>query len=256
MVRRVASSPRTVEREEERGVNMRTLVIASAASASAAAITSQLWIRGTWIAAAVTPVLVAIVSELLHRPTEKIAQKMTSDSPALPASLARGEPEPAEPARTEPPDRTAPQPATGPAGPVRVYRQPPARPSKRRIAWGVALGTAAIAFVIGVVALTATELIAGESIGRSDSRTTLGVGGTSTKDRNTEEKERAPADTTERTTPDRDSQQDRTQPTAPEETTTEPSTTPEEETTPQQQTSPEQPAPRSQSPAGEPQASP
>src|ERR671914_96229 len=69
----MASSPRDVEREEERRVNLRTLTIASAASAAAAAVTSQLWIAGTWIAAALTPALVALISEALHRPTERVA---------------------------------------------------------------------------------------------------------------------------------------------------------------------------------------
>ena len=77
----MASPPRT--REEERRLNARTLAIASAASASAAAVTSQLWIAGTWIAAAVTPLIVALVSELLHRPTERLARAVTSDRPAL-----------------------------------------------------------------------------------------------------------------------------------------------------------------------------
>jgi hypothetical protein len=45
---------RSAEREEERRLNTRTLTIASVASASAAAVTSQLWIAGTWLAAAVT----------------------------------------------------------------------------------------------------------------------------------------------------------------------------------------------------------
>ena len=44
----------SAEREEERRLNTRTLTIASVASASAAAVTSQLWIAGTWIAAALT----------------------------------------------------------------------------------------------------------------------------------------------------------------------------------------------------------
>ena len=74
---------RSAEREEERRLNTRTLTIASVASASAAAVTSQLWIAGTWAAAAITPVLVALLSEALHRPTERIARRMTSDQPAL-----------------------------------------------------------------------------------------------------------------------------------------------------------------------------
>ena len=79
----MASSPRS-EREEERRHNIRTLLIASAASATAAAVTSQLWIRGTWIAAALTPVMVALVSELLNRPAERIARVWTAERPALP----------------------------------------------------------------------------------------------------------------------------------------------------------------------------
>ena len=76
----MASSPRSDrEREEERRLNMRTLTIASVASASAAAVTSQLWIAGTWIAAALTPVLVALISEAMHRPTERIARAWTTE---------------------------------------------------------------------------------------------------------------------------------------------------------------------------------
>ena len=73
---------RSAEREEERRLNTRTLTIASVASASAAAVTSQLWIAGTWVAAALTPVLVTLLSEALHRPTERIARAWTSDRPA------------------------------------------------------------------------------------------------------------------------------------------------------------------------------
>src|SRR5688572_23887527 len=77
------ASPSRSEREEQRRLNMRTVVIASAASATAAAVTSQLWIAGTWIAAAATPVIVTLVSEALHRPTEKIARAWTSERPGL-----------------------------------------------------------------------------------------------------------------------------------------------------------------------------
>ncbi|MBD0281942.1 MAG: hypothetical protein ICV69_07070 [Thermoleophilaceae bacterium] len=223
----MASSPRS-EREEERRLNLRTLVIASTASATAAAVTSQLWIAGTWIAAAVTPVLVTVVSELLERPTDKLARAWTSDRPALEDPAAPGGPvrvpRPAEAARerraepprtararpeshvtdrrTEPvsePDRSAPRPGT--AGPVRVYRQPGGRPRRRRIAYGAVAATAAIAFVIGVVAFTATELIAGEPIGKAGGRTTIGIGGGGgggKKQPDADEEQRAPADQRER----------------------------------------------------------
>ena len=162
----MASPPRTPEREEERRLNMRTLVIASAASASAAAVTSQLWIAGTWLAAAITPVMVALVSEVLHRPTEKIARAWTSDRPR--EALSR-RPVDAPPAPRSPSERTA-----GEGPPVRIYRQPSAAPPRRgKIAIGVVAATAALAFGIAVVTITVGELIAGESIGKGDRRTTF-----------------------------------------------------------------------------------
>jgi hypothetical protein len=151
------------EREEERRLNMRTLVIASVASAAAAAVTSQLWIHGTWLAAALTPALVALISEAMHRPTERLARTWTRDRPA-PLSY---DPQPRRAER-------APLPAAGAqgAGPVRVYRQPPPR-APRRLALGVVAATAAIAFVIAVVVLTAGDLISGGSIGKGSGSTTF-----------------------------------------------------------------------------------
>src|SRR5918994_1220805 len=157
----MASSPRDVEREEERRLNMRTLTIASAASAAAAAVTSQLWIAGTWIAAALTPVLVALISEALNRPTERVARARTTRRPVAPGSHAAPTPRIAEP---EP-------------GSIRVYRQPGLRPSRRRIALGVVAATGALAFVIGTVALTTVDLVSGGSVGKNSGRTTLLGGG-------------------------------------------------------------------------------
>ncbi len=169
----MASPPRTREREEERQrrLNARTLVIASAASASAAAVTSQLWIAGTWIAAAITPVLVALVSELLHRPSERIARALTSDQPALVLDDAAE-----RPAEATHPDPDAPPPQWTGAGPVRVYRQPPQTPVRPRIALGVVFATAAIALAVAVVVITVPELIAGQSLGKGDNATTFGGG--------------------------------------------------------------------------------
>ena len=86
----MASPPRTREREEERRAsNARTLAIASCASAAAAAVTSQLWIAGTWIAAAVTPVLVA-AGERAAAPAER------AHRPRAHERRARPRPRPAE----------------------------------------------------------------------------------------------------------------------------------------------------------------
>ncbi len=217
----MASTPRTPEREEERRLNVRTLVIASAASASAAAVTSQLWIAGTWLAAAVTPVLVTLLSEALHRPTEKLARAWTSDR----ATVRPAERVPADaPSRSLPPAR----PSNGSDPPVRIYRQPSSRAPERsgRIAIRVVAVTAALAFAIAVVTITAGELIAGDSIGGGEQRTTFGLGGTKKSDRDRQQEETTPTgEDRAPTTPDR----------------TEPETTPEP--TPAKPTQPSEPPP-------------
>jgi outer membrane biosynthesis protein TonB len=103
----------------------------------------------------------------------------------------------------------------------------PAR-RRRKIAFGAVFGTAALAFVIAVAALTLPELVAGESVGRNDGRTTFFGGNKSGNDRS---KEQAPQDTTEEeqpTTPEEEQQ-----PTTPEEETTPAEPPPEEETAPE-----------------------
>jgi hypothetical protein len=299
----MSSHSRTAEREEERRLNLRTLVIASAASAAAALLTSQLWIAGTWIAAAMTPVIVSLVSEMLNRPTERIARSFTGDRGSLAAAAGAGRP---AGAGADPlPDRAPMEPSAG-AGqarpprdlgseaPIRVYRAGEATPRKsrraarvaagggrsggtpgigagaadrgpgarepvlgapgmppagrgtatrrRQIAFGAVFGTAAIAFVIAVAALTLPELVAGGSVGKNDGRTTL-FGGKKSDNGN---KEQAPQNTTEEEQTAPEEQQQR-QPTTPEEETTpapEEEPAPTEETTPQEAPAPGEPVPQ------------
>jgi hypothetical protein len=165
----VTSQSRLREREEERRLNIRTLVIASVASATAAVLVSQVWAAGTWMAAAVTPVIVALVSELLHRPTEAIAEKVSVQRTRVAPRAAPevGAREPAEP-------------------PGRIYRAQgrrrlgqggPKRRTRRKIALGVVAVTALLAFAITAIAITGTELVTGGSIGKGDRDTTLFGGG-------------------------------------------------------------------------------
>jgi hypothetical protein len=236
----MASPSRSAEREEERRLNLRTLVIASAASATAALITSRLWIAGTWIAAAMTPVLVALVSELLHRPTERIVRGRTTDRSALPPSAARQR-------EVRPPER--PLPGPGEATPVRIYRSGASTPrpaaGRRKVAFGVVFGTAALAFVIAILAITVPELLAGGSIGKNDGRTTLFSG--SKKDRG-DRNATTPQDTTteEQQQPDRERQPTTTedQPeTTPDGETTTTETVPAPQTAPPTETTPTTPTP-------------
>ncbi|MBA2629743.1 MAG: hypothetical protein H0U84_01800 [Thermoleophilaceae bacterium] len=101
---------------------------------------------------------------------------------------------------------------------MRVYRQPRSGPVRPRLAVGVIAATTAIAVVVAAVVLTVPELIAGQSIGRSDSATSLFGGPARNKKPATGERDEAPAPVrTEETSP-------------PEQTAT--ATTPEPETSP------------------------
>jgi hypothetical protein len=187
---------RSAEREEERRLNTRTLTIASVASASAAAVTSQLWIAGTWLAAAVTPVLVALLSEALHRPTERIARAWTSDQAALGKRTERPR-EAVAPPHGDPLQAASAGPApSDTAGPVRVYRQPSARAPRRRLALGAVAATAAIAFVVAVVALTAGDLLSGGSIGKGGERLTFFGGGGKQQQHEQQKQDATPQQTT------------------------------------------------------------
>jgi hypothetical protein len=201
-------------REEESRLQVRTLIIASAASLAAALVTSRFWVAGTPIAAALTPVIVAIVSEMLHRPTEAIARRVTTERTALlPEAMGAGPPEPDGEAARGPAARDVES-----ASQVRVYR-----PERRRT-WGrihpkLVVLTAVLAFAIAAAVLTLPELIAGQSLGKGDRNTTL-FGGRDRDDREAEEP--APQQTT------------------PEEQTQE---TPTTETEPQEETQPEEEPP-------------
>jgi hypothetical protein len=169
----MSSPTRMREREEERRLSIRTLAIASVASAAAAIITSRFWIAGTPVAAAITPVIVALVSELLHRPSAAIAQRRTTERTSiLPEAAGAAPPPPAEADRLPP--RAPAEPGSRPGPPVTVYRRQPQRGrSRRKVALGVVVTTAVLAFAIAAAALTIPELIGGGSIGKGNRDTTL-----------------------------------------------------------------------------------
>lgn len=151
------SSQARDSRAEERRLSVRTLAIASASSAIAAIVTSRLWAAGTPIAAAMTPVLVTLLSEMLHRPTAKIAERFTVETDALPEAMGSGPP-PTD-VEDEDPQPMREQPLRDES--VSVYRSGVRKPT---LPWKLIAATAALAFVIGVGVLTLPQLIAGESL--------------------------------------------------------------------------------------------
>lgn len=123
------------DRHDGGGISVVTLVIAAAASASAAFVVSRVWGSGTLIGAAVTPIIVAVVTELLRRPATRL--------PDL---------------RTPPPPTGGRSPAGSAEPPVHVYR---AAPAARH--WRIVALTALAAFVIGVSLYVVLDRVAGGS---------------------------------------------------------------------------------------------
>jgi hypothetical protein len=183
------------------GLSLRTLGIASAASLTAAMVTSRLFPPGTIYASAMTPVIVAAVSETLNRPANPVSElrrqrrTMVGEARMLETARVRGD----EPS----PLRGAPEFAqgddaaqefetngTGGAAPIRIQGR--RRLSRRVLHPKVWLVTGLAAFLIAVATLTLPELIFGGAA-TTTHRTTFFGGGSSASSKK--------QDTTTTTTP-------------------------------------------------------
>ena len=162
------------------GLSVSTLMIASLSSLAAAVVVSRLWGGGTLIGAAMTPVIVALVSEGLNRPAKAIGTvpkaigtvRQTRGGGYDPvaegrAGLREGDFDGAG---------TPPVPAAA-AAQISVHRASTTRqgfslrmPRPRVLA---AIGTGLVAFLIAAVFLTSSELVLGKSVTSSSHRTTL-----------------------------------------------------------------------------------
>ena len=158
---------------------------------------SKFWAGGTVFAAAMTPVVVAIVKELLERPMQsevvrRSASRVTDVATARRA-IAGG-----AAARTESERRRSPATGTLPHPPSTngnghggdevtqgdVLLSHPRRTYGsgggsrwRRVHFRVAIVTGLLAFVIAALVLTVPELVFGGSVGSSDRSTTIFGGG-------------------------------------------------------------------------------
>jgi hypothetical protein len=186
------------------GLSLFTLVIAAIASACTALVVREIWGPGTIFGAAMSPVLVALISEALRKPQKHVARVApTLREKAMPlGTLGRpGEehgPEPRgagatdsdsletrEPLQPEDPDAppdaepgTPDQPTRGddPFGLREPERRLPGADLLRR-RWKLAVATGLLAFAIAATVLTAAELAAGGSAA-GDGRTTVFGGAT------------------------------------------------------------------------------
>jgi hypothetical protein len=151
------------------GLSLATLLISSLAAVAAAIIVPMFWERGSLFATAVTPIVVAIVSEVLNRPAKVIqtAAPRVTRRTATGAAVRNRTPSGVG-ARGDGPEQAPPR-----ADPFGLYaaERPRRRPLK------IAIATGLLAFVIGAGVVTASELaVFKHSIGQP-SRSTGLLGG-------------------------------------------------------------------------------
>jgi hypothetical protein len=163
------------EKRTQGGLSVKTLLIAGVASATAAIVIPMLWRPGTVFAAAMTPIVVALVSETLRRPVETVSSVRVRRTARGTALLDPPPAEPFDPLAPPSAEELAvlPEAATAPRAEHR-------RPLTGR-QWKVALITGLAAFAIVAVLFTGTELLAGAPVAGESGRTTF-FGGSSNSD--------------------------------------------------------------------------
>ena len=209
--------------EKSEGLSAQTLAIASLASLAAAIVVHKIWQGGAIVGAAVTPVIVAVVSEALRKPAQVIQTTRTART--------RG----AAPRDPGLPPATHARPSEDRFG-IWEAERPPLRERLNRTHLKVAIATGLVAFAIVAFFLTGAELVFGGA--DSGDKFRIVPGTQEKRDRDTEKKQPAETEPT-------DEEQSQTAPQgtvtvttpAPEEqtpTTTAPATTPPAATTPQE----------------------
>jgi hypothetical protein len=148
--------------ERRGGISLQTLGVASAASAAASFAASHLWGPGTVASAALTPVVVALVSEFLRRPVNRVS---VTAQRVVPIAQRPADPRHGPPAPQQPPPPTAEWSAIS-------YGDAP-RPAPWRPRWRLVLLTGLLAFAIVVGFYTVPDLLVGHSITGGGGATTF-----------------------------------------------------------------------------------
>lgn len=163
-------------------ISVQTLIIASVASAAASFLASRLWGGGTLVSAALTPIVVALVSEFLRRPVRTVAQTAKKvpavyslpahkSTTAAPQDTTQDDPD--EPAPAAVPDAAQSQARGRPGGLAQTTWRP---------RWRLVFATGLLAFAIVVVVFTVPELVAGRSVtGNGEPTTFFGSSTSATK---------------------------------------------------------------------------
>jgi hypothetical protein len=155
------------DKRTQGGLSAKTLLIAGAASAVAAFVIPMLWRPGTVFAAAMTPIIVALVTEMLRRPVETVSSVRVRRTARGTAILDPPPEEPFDPLAPPSAEELAVLPERTP--PPAVHRR---RPLSAR-QWKAALATGMVAFAGVAAVLTASELVAGDAVSGGSARTTF-----------------------------------------------------------------------------------
>jgi hypothetical protein len=161
-----------MSREQSGGLSVTTLLIASGSAAAAAVIIPLFWERGSLVAAAITPIIVALTSEGLKKPVEKVQTvgvwRRTPQGTAVRQPEGRDfDPLDPEEERYE----VDPEQTDDPFG----LREPERGGFFTRKRVMLALVTGLLAFAIAAVVVTASELaIFGDSVSRPNRTTFFG----------------------------------------------------------------------------------
>jgi hypothetical protein len=148
--------------EKRTGISIQTLVISALAAVAAAVVVPMIWERGTLVATAMTPVIVALVSEALSKPATRItaATKTVTRRSATGAAVRDPDFDPLPPGERDVQVRED--------DPFGLRSRPPVRHH-----WKLALATGAAAFAIAVVGLTMSELVLGGPATKEGGNTTF-----------------------------------------------------------------------------------
>lgn len=154
----MSTSTQRSEPRRQSNIDLTTLLIAAAASAFTAWVTSTFWQGGTLLTAAISPVIVTIVREMLAKPADKlktttrlVRDRATGRTEAIEVPVEDDE-------RGEAPGVPEIGTPTQEHGDVRIYGR-----SRRR--WTVAIVTGLLAFAVAAIAFTIPELVSGSSLG-------------------------------------------------------------------------------------------
>jgi hypothetical protein len=184
-------------------LSIQTLLISACSAVAAATIVPRVWEAGTVVATAMTPVVVALVSEALRKPVERVSvvAPRVARRTGTGAAVRRFDPDAASSrqhaevgARGRGPERFEPLPPHRRGDPPRVSdddpfglraaQRPAGRLSGRRVR--IAVITGLLAFALAAAVVTASELtIFGGSVSGKRGSTTLfsGASSSSTKSR-------------------------------------------------------------------------